>query len=345
MTSEPGYPGSTRRALSLAMCLSLVGALVSLALVACRQAAHVGPHDVLPTVAGSPASRHTAGPSGGIRKLTGARPSVPSGRHVWRPRPGATWQWQITGTVDPGLPVQVYDIDLFDAQSGGSYAVPGFGRVTVPRGDNAGIVQRLHAGGKVVVCYLDTGAWESYRPDQALFPSAVIGAQSYASTGTAWAGEHWLDIRRASWSRFEPLIAARLDLARRTGCDGVEPDQNNPVGNRPGFAITLADQKAWYLEIARLAHARGLSVGQKNGIETTDADTAAAFDWNLNEECRRYSECAVLRLFTAAGKAVFHVEYTEDGMTTAAFCAKDRADHFSGLLKHLDLGAWRGPCG
>ena len=133
-------------------------------------------------------------------------------------------------------------------------------------------------------------------------------------------GEKWLDIRVASWPQYKALIEARLDLAKRSGCDGVEPDQNNPSGDRAGFAITLADQKAWYLEVARMAHDRGLSVGQKNGIETTDADTIAAFDWNLNEECNMYSECDVLSGFIKAGKAVFQVEYTDEGMTYDKTC-------------------------
>ena len=262
---------------------------------------------------------------------------VPAG--VWVPKPGTSWQWQITGTVDPSLPVQMYDIDLYDAQpAASSYTVAGFGTVTVPQGVNAGIIPTLHARGKVVICYLDSGAWENYRPDQALFPASAIGA------ATGWSGEKWLDIRRAAWPSFEPLIEARLDLAVRSGCDGVEPDQNNPLGNSPGFPITAADQKAWYLELARIAHARHLSVGMKNGIETTDADTVAAFDWNLNEECNMYSECGALTGFVAAGKAVFQVEYSDEGMSTTAFCAQDNAANFDGLLKTLDLGVWRQSC-
>jgi hypothetical protein len=241
--------------------------------------------------------------------------------------------------VDPTLPVAMYDIDLFDAQpAASSYTVPGFGTVSVPRGDNAGVISTLHASGKVVICYLDTGAWESYRPDAALFPAAVIGNSS------GWSGEKWLDIRAAAWPAFKPLMEARLDLAKRSGCDGVEPDQNNPWGNKPGFAISLADQKAWYLEVARMAHARGLSVGQKNGIETTDADTIAAFDWNLNEECNMYSECDVLTGFITAGKAVFQVEYTDEGMTYDQACPANNARNFDGLLKTLDLDTWRQPC-
>jgi hypothetical protein len=232
----------------------------------------------------------------------------------------------------------MFDIDLYDAQaSASSYSVPGFGTVDVPKGDNAGIIADLHSRGRIVICYLDSGAWETYRPDAGLFPPGIIGNSS------GWAGERYLDIRAGSWPAFEPLIAARLDLAQRSGCDGVEPDQNNPVGNQPGFAISFADQKAWYLEVAGLAHARGLSVGQKNGIETTDAATVAAFDWNLNESCRKYSECAVLDQFIAAGKAVFHVEYVDEGMTSA-FCSSDNVEGFDGLLKYLDLAGWRQSC-
>ena len=245
---------------------------------------------------------------------------------VWRPRPGTTWQWQITGRVGLAPAVRMDDVDLFDLRRGEL---------------NAGLVGRLHRRGRIVVCYVDTGAWESYRPDASQFPRAVIGNQTYASDGRPWVGERWLDIRRSSWHRFAFLIWRRLDLARRLGCDGVEPDQLNPVGNDPGFPITLADQKAFYLEVARQAHRRGLSVGQKNGIETTDAATVRAFDWDLNEECFRYDECGVLRRYVRAGKAVFQVEYTG---TRARVCPRARRLRFSTLFKRLELGAWRRAC-
>jgi hypothetical protein len=287
-------------------------------------------------VSGCVSSEHRGTKS--VSPAPSATTSSPVGA-VWRPKPGTSWQWQITGKVDPSLPVRMYDIDLFDAQSTASrYTVTGLGTVNVDKGLNAGVIDTLHAQGKVVICYLDTGAWENYRPDAALFPSSVIGKS------TGWSGERWLDIRRSAWPRYEPLIAARLDLAVRSHCDGVEPDQNNPWGNKPGFPITLADQKTWYLHIAALAHARGLSVGQKNGIDTTDAATIAAFDWDLNEECNMYQECDALTGYITAGKAVFQVEYSDRGMTTHQFCAADNTANFDGLLKQLELGTWRQPC-
>lgn len=262
-----------------------------------------------------------------------ASPTAASG--WWVPAPHTSWQWVITGSVDPTLNVAMYDIDLYDSQpAASSYVVPGFGTVNVPKGPNAGIIANLHNRGRIVICYLDTGAWESYRPDQALFPKSVIG------NSTGWSGERWLDIRQKSWPLFEPLIAARLDLAVRSGCDGVEPDQNNPIGNNPGFPITLADQGTWYLHIAALAHARNLSVGMKNGIESVNATMAATFDWALNEECWQYRECSLMAPFVNAGKAVFHVEYRGD---PTQWCPKVPAG-FSSMKKKLSLNNYRVAC-
>jgi hypothetical protein len=257
--------------------------------------------------------------------LGGAEPAAAADT-PWAPAPGVTWQWQIVGSVDTSLDVQMYDIDLFDAR---------------PKQVNGGVIDQLHADGRTVICYVDTGAWESYRPDADEFPHSVIGNATYASNGKRWKGERWLDIRPKSWDKFAPIIWRRLDLAADLGCDGVEADQNNPWGNKPGFPITLKDQKQWYLEVAAQAHARGLSVGMKNGVEVLDAETVAAFDWALNEECFQYHECGVYDAFVDAGKAVFNVEYVG---RMSSYCPKATDRQFSTLKKRLALGSWRKVC-
>jgi hypothetical protein len=246
---------------------------------------------------------------------------------VWQPAPGTTWQWQLVGVVHPdALAVEMVDLDLFDARPGQV---------------NEGVIGRLHANGIVTICYVDTGAWESYRPDAEKFPRSVIGRKTYASNGNPWVGERWLDIRKRSWPKFAYLMWRRLDLAARLGCDGIEPDQNNSWGNAPGFPITKADQETWYLKVAKEAHRRGLSVGMKNGVETVNPRTVAAFDWALNEECFQYVECGRMMPFIRAGKAVFQAEYVGD---LATFCPRALARSFSTLKKHLGLGAWRIAC-
>lgn len=256
---------------------------------------------------------------------------------VWTPAPGTTWQWQIVGPVGELRAVDAYDIDLTDAipRATGVH-VRGFGPVRWPRGANAGVIDRIHAAGAVAVCYLDSGAWESYEPDAGLFPTSVIGKT------TGWSGERWLDLRPAARKRFAPIIWARFGLAARIGCDAVEPDQNNPIGNRPGFPISRAVERSWYLAVARHAHAAGLSVGMKNGVEVITPRLVAAFDWALNEECFFYRECARLRPFIAAGKAVLQTEYTDDwrrrgaaspGAVADRVCSAARRLSFSTLIK------------
>ena len=271
----------------------------------------------------------------------GVAPAQAAG--VWQPHvdPTFTWQWQITGTVDTNVtPAAMFDIDEQDAVPTTQTVTSGLGKSTWSKGPNATAIATLHGKNKIVICYLDSGAWESYRPDASLFPASVKG------NSTGWSGERWLDIRSPAWPKFAPLIWARMDLAKKIGCDGIEPDQNNPIGNNPGFPITLADQKAWYIEVARQAHIRGLSVGQKNGVETTDADTAAAFDWNLNEECNQYEECDTLQPFLSAHKLVLNVEYKGTVSATSGFCSKASALGISPMKKKLSgrprkfLGSW-----
>jgi hypothetical protein len=131
-------------------------------------------------------------------------------------------------------------------------------------------------------------------------------------------------------------------LAKQSGCDGIEPDQNNPVGNNPGFSISYADEKAWYLEVARDAHAVGLTVVMKNGIELLpDSQLVAAFDGDINEQCYQYDECDGLHAFVAAGKWVGEVEYTNNWTT---FCPVLQADGFMAMKKGPNLYRYRVPC-
>jgi len=62
----------------------------------------------------------------------------------WQPRPGTSWQWQLSGALDVTVDAGAYDIDLFDNAPAQIAALQGMGRK--------------------VVCYFDT-AYEPGRPD------------------------------------------------------------------------------------------------------------------------------------------------------------------------------------
>ena len=148
--------------------------------------------------------------------------------------PETTWQWQITGTVDATVAAQMYDVDLFDARPGEDNG--GVDRSPARRGV---VVDLLPRYGRLGELPARRGAVPALRDRQL----DGLGAASAGSTSAGTRGR-----------QFAPIIWAAPRPREALGCDGVEPDQNNPIGNRPGFPITPADQKAWYLEVARQAH-------------------------------------------------------------------------------------------
>jgi hypothetical protein len=249
---------------------------------------------------------------GGDRSANSPAPSPSSAKDRWKPRPGLAWQWQLDGKVDPSADVPVYDIDGFES--------------------SAADVARLHRDGRKVICYINVGAWEDFRPDKDAFPRSLLGEEN------GWAGERWLDIRQSDVLR--PLMERRFDMCRDKGFDAVEPDLVEGYGNDTGFPLTARDQLTYNRMIADIAHERGLSVGLKNDLPQIP-QLVADFDFAVNEECAQYDECGRLTPFIEAGKAVFHVEYTEP---RSGFCAESRRLKLSSMVKRLELGVWRQPC-
>jgi hypothetical protein len=240
---------------------------------------------------------------------------------IWKPTPDAPihWQWQI-GTpfnisTDVISHVTVYDIDAFD--------------------NTASTVSYLHSIGCTVIAYVDFGTWEDWRSDASSFPSSVLGKSN------GWPGEKWLDIRSDT---VKQLMAARLDMIKQKGFDAVEPDNIDGYSNNTGFPLTAQDQINYNTWIAAQCHQRGLSVGLKNDIEQV-AMLQPYFDWALNEECYKYSECNALTLFTNANKVVFEVEYSGTEQ-----CSTMNALHFNSMTRDLNLvspstaGYVRVPC-
>lgn len=232
---------------------------------------------------------------------------------LWHPAPRASWQWQLSTPVSRPLAVSFYDVDLFDT--------------------DLATVRRLHARGIRVVCYISAGSYERWRPDARRFPAAVLGRPL-----AGWPGERWLDVRRLDV--LGPIVRARLDLCKAKGFDAVEFDNVDGYSNRTGFPLAAADQLRYDRWLAGEAHRRGLSAALKNDLAQARA-LEPSFDWALAEECFRYEECGLLAPFTAAGKAVFDVEYE---LPLARFCPQARTLGIVAMRKRNDLGAWRDPC-
>ncbi len=240
---------------------------------------------------------------------------VPAALARWQPRPTtAPWQWQLQGRIDTSVAAGVYEVDGFETP--------------------AGTVSKLHRLGRKVICYLDVGAWESYRPDAGAYPRSALGA---AYEG--YPEERWLDIRQIA--ALAPILRKRFDLCRRKGFDAIEPDNIAGYENRSGFPLTAADQLRFNRWVAREVHRRGMAVALKNDPGQV-RQLLPVFDFAVVEECFAYDECARFSPFVAAGKAVFAAEYESE---PASFCPGAIDLGFSAIGKGYDLFArpWQ-PC-
>jgi hypothetical protein len=230
----------------------------------------------------------------------------------WHPPQQLTWYWQLTGT--PRVePVDATDIDGFD--------------------NSAATVSALHARGQHVICYIDVGTAENWRPDYAQFPPADLGANN------GWPGEQWLNIADPA---IQPIMAARFQMCQQKGFDAVEPDNMDGYENSTGFSLTAAQQLSYDEWVAQEVHSLGMAVLQKN-----DPDQAAAlepyFDGALDEQCNQYAECSSFQPYLAAGKPVLNAEYQSS--LYPGLCSADEAAGIMGALYDVALdGATYTPC-
>jgi hypothetical protein len=251
--------------------------------------------------------------AGGTGALGGSAAASAPPAH-WRPPARPTWYWQLQGTISNSQPATVYDVDGFD--TGGAE------------------VARLHALGKHVICYIDAGTWEKWRPDAGKFPRSVLGKPN------GWPGERWLDVRRLSV--LEPIMAARFQICARKKFDALEPDNIDAFENDTGFHITAADQLRYDEWIASEAHSLDLAVFEKNDPEQARR-LEPYFDGVLDEQCNQYQECSSFEPYLRAGKPVLNAEYRS--ALYPGFCAADKRAGIMVALYNLALnGRTFKPC-
>jgi hypothetical protein len=229
-------------------------------------------------------------------------------------------QWILQGTITLTSPASVYDLDGFD--------------------NPAATVTHLHRLHRHVVCYIDVGSWEDWRPDAGAFPKSVLG-KAYPG----YPDERFLDVRRLDI--LEPIMAKRFQMCRNKGFDAIEPDNIDTFEADTGFPLTGADELRFVKFLIGKAHGLGLSIGQKN-----DGDQTAALepimDWALTEECFFGGFCDQFTAYATHRKRVFNTEYTND--TTPAtfrnlYCKSDaKTYHYAMELKPVSLVSWRMNC-
>ncbi len=232
----------------------------------------------------------------------------------WQPKPETSWQIQFDKLpIDQSVNATIYDIDLFE--------------------NNADVVEKLHAAGRRVLCYINAGAWENWRPDAKEFSKKIIG-----KTLAGYAAERWLNINDTTTLR--PIMERRLDICKGKGFDGVDFDNIDGYTQKTGFTISYQNQIVYNEWLAKAAHDRGLAVGFKNNLKQAK-DLEPKFDFTISEQCFEFKECDALTPFTDAGKAVFDIEYVGK-LSDVCVAAKTR--RISVIKKNLALDSYREVC-
>jgi len=241
----------------------------------------------------------------------------------------ATGQNTYLGAGNPAMTPTVYDIDGFS--------------------NPATTVAQLHGLPPVngvstkVICYVDVGTWENWRPDASQFPAALLGASN------GWPGEKWLNISPdgPDYATLQTLMLARFRMCRDNGYDAVEPDNIDGSENTTGFTITTAENNAYDEWVANAVHSLGMTVAQKNYGDQSQT-LAPYFDFAIDEQCYQYSECSSYAPYYSASppKPIFEAEYKSQ---PSVFCAVQNTFGAPGVFNavYFDLnldGNTRIPC-
>lgn len=265
--------------------------------------------------------------------------SPPPAGSWWTPGGGnIEWQWEIghplntASAADMGTGQTAYNGATAPATNPTVYDIDGF--------DNpASTVTALHSTGKKVICYIEVGAAENYRPDYASFPAAALG-----NVMPGYSSERYVDIRNAT---VVSIIEQRIAMCQAKGFDAVETDIDESYTSSTGFPLTKANEEAFMVTLSNYMHAHGLSWVAKNLDDTGDSYAADMFpnaDALLTEECNNYGTCGLFSGYLGH-KAVFNAEYTSDGQTTGKFCPQDNQAGINGVLFNVNLdGSLRSTC-
>lgn len=231
---------------------------------------------------------------------------------IWQPSPDDRWAIQYSGELDVPDGVDVIDVDMQETP--------------------ASVIDDLHADGLEVVCYISAGSWEPYRDDADDYPEEILG-ESYEG----WEDERWFDIRSEA---LRPLLSARIETAREKGCDGIDPDNVNGYQNDTGFDLTADDQLEFNRWLFDEVHSHGMAVGLKNDLDQA-AELVDHVEFQVNEECIQFDDCAALSVFVDAGKPVWSIEYEGD---PESVCATATDLGFATWIKDLSLDAGGTEC-
>ncbi|MFL6117381.1 MAG: endo alpha-1,4 polygalactosaminidase [Catenulispora sp.] len=199
----------------------------------------------------------------------------------------------------------------WDYQIGGAYPPP-TGVQIVSRDRSASAAPGLYS-----VCYVNafqaqpdaTDWWRTNHPD--LLLKTASGAPVIDQNWNEQLLDVSTDVKRAAIAK---IVDGWLDDCAAKGFQAVEPDNLDSYSRSQGL-LTADQDVALATDLARLAHAKGLAIAQKNTTEFLPRARQIGFDFAVTEQCGDYDECGKYA-DTYAGRVV-DVEYDAKGLTAA----------------------------
>jgi len=196
-------------------------------------------------------------------------------------------------------------VGSFDYQLGGAYDTPGLS--VVARDATA-----TPMPGAYNVCYVNGFQTQPGEAQQWLRDrdSALLRDGGEPVTDPDWPDEYVLDPSTAPQrAMILDVLGPVVSRCADKGFDAVEVDNFDTFTRFPGV------DRAGALELARsyarIAHDRGLAIGQKNAAESTEVGRRdVGFDFAVAEQCAAYDECDRYR--TVYGDHVMQIEYDDD---------------------------------
>jgi hypothetical protein len=253
--------------------------------------------------AGSPSSSSSAShaPSSAVSGKPAAPSTGKSGAPTSAPAPAPA-----AGSAAPP-PTGV----KWDYQIGGAYAPPAGVRI-VSRDSSASPAPGLYN-----ICYINafqaqpdaTGWWQSNHPD--LLLKTASGAPVIDQNWNEQLLDVSTDAKRAELAQVE---GGWIAGCAAKGFQAVEADNLDSYSRSQG-TLTADEDVAMATQLARLAHAKGLAIAQKNTAEFLPRAHQIGFDFAVSEQCGKYGECGGYA--STYADHVVDVEYDNAGFAAA----------------------------
>jgi hypothetical protein len=219
----------------------------------------------------------------------------------------------------------------FDYQLGAAYAPPE--GVTVVERDRTS----SPAGAGYDICYVNGFQTQPSESEDfaAEHPELVLQTPVGPLVDKGWPDEYLFDTttedKRSTLAR---IVGAWITGCARSGFDAVEID-NLDSYTRSAGAVSLKDNLSLAADYARIAHAAGLAIAQKNTADQARQLRAAGYDFAVTESCYQFSECDA---YTDIYPTVLDIEYTDElGGDAFANACSDSARPQSMILRDHSL--------